>query len=166
MALQQCPVCDRAFPEHRARCPNCGFENIPDADANGKAGAGVGGSRARSGGAILLVVMLAALNVWQARTDPSGPDPEEEALHSPAEALQECRGALEVQLSGGGGLREIVSPFEVEYLHGGEYQVTATLHVEDEADGRSCASSSSPRRPDGPWSKSCSMGADARWATS
>ena len=128
MALQQCPVCDRAFPEHRARCPNCGFENIPDADANGKAGAGVGGSRARSGGAILLVVMLAALNVWQARTDPSGPDPEEEALHSPAEALQECRGALEAQLSGQGF--EIASPFEVECLQGGEYEVTGPFDAE------------------------------------
>ena len=105
MALQQCPICDRTFPKHRARCPNCGFENIPDADANEKAGAGVGGSRARAVGAIGLVVVLAGLNVWQARTTPSGPDPQEEALHSPAEALQECRGALEAQLSGGGASR-------------------------------------------------------------
>ena len=133
MALQQCPICDRTFPKHRARCPNCGFENIPDADANEKAGAGVGGSRARAVGAIGLVVVLAGLNVWQARTTPSGPDPQEEALHSPAEALQECRGALEAQLSGGGGF-EIVSPFEVEYLQGGEYEVAATLQVEAEAE--------------------------------
>ncbi len=132
MALQQCPICDRTFPKHRARCPNCGFENIPDADANEKAGAGVGGSRARAVGAIGLVVVLAGLNVWQARTTPSGPDPQEEALHSPAEALQECRGALEAQLSGGGF--EIVSPFEVEYLQGGEYEVAATLQVEAEAE--------------------------------
>lgn len=132
MALQKCPICDRTFPKHRARCPNCGFENIPDADANEKAGAGVGGSRARAVGAIGLVVVLAGLNVWQARTTPSGPDPQEEALHSPAEALQECRGALEAQLSGGGF--EIVSPFEVEYLQAGEYEVAATLQVEAEAE--------------------------------
>ena len=131
MALKQCPVCDRTFQEYRARCPNCGTENIPDAGADGKAGGGPGRSRARSVGAILLVVVLATLNVWQVSTTPGGPDPEEEALHSPAEALQECRGALETQLSGQGF--EIVSPFEVEYLQGGEYEVTGTLDVEDGA---------------------------------
>ncbi len=131
MALKQCPVCDRTFQEHRARCPNCGAENSPDAVADGKAGDGLGGSRARSLGVLLLLVVLAALNVWQARTTPSGPDPEEEALHSSEEALQKCRTALEAQLSGRSF--EIVSPFDVEYLQGGEYEVTATLDVEDGA---------------------------------
>ena len=75
----------------------------------------------------LVVAGLVGLNIWQATTRSTGPDPALEALHSPEEAIQVCREALDSQLAG--QAPKIVGPFQVEYLQGGEYEVTAPLDL-------------------------------------
>ena len=70
---------------------------------------------------------LAAANVWQGMSRDVGPDPEQEALHSPEEAAQRCRVAIDSAFAD--REPEIVSRLEVEYLQGGEYEVTGTLDV-------------------------------------
>ena len=129
MALKQCPVCERVYPEHRARCPNCGTANVQESVEKRKKG-GLVSSRGRIVVVFLVLAILAGLNVWQATTRITGPDPQEEALHSPQEALRLCREALDLQLSEQDP--EIVSELEVEYLQGGEYEVTATVDLRAE----------------------------------
>ena len=119
-------MCERVYPEHRARCPNCGTENSQPSVAGGKK-SGLFSTPERIAAVYLVVAVLAGLNIWQATIRSSGPDPEQEALHSPQEALQECRVALRSQLSE--QHPEVVGPLEVHYLQGGEYEVAATVDL-------------------------------------
>lgn len=104
-------------------CPYCGASSGPGAAVGGKAGSSWGWKQT----AIVLVVALGAANVWQGMNREVGPDPEQEALHSPEEAVQRCRVAIDSAFAARDP--EIVGPLEAEYLQGGEYEVTGTLDV-------------------------------------
>jgi hypothetical protein len=77
-----------------------------------------------------VVIVLAGLNLRQGTARPDGPDPAEEALHSPTVARRECRVAIESHFSGQDF--EFVTPLVVEYLQGGEYEVRATVALTNE----------------------------------
>ena len=94
---------------------------------DGEKQGGLVGSPQRILAVFLVVAVLVGLNIRQATSRAVGPDPELEALHSPQEALQVCRVALDSQLLGQDP--EIVRPLQVEYFQGGEYEVTGTVDV-------------------------------------
>lgn len=87
------------------------------------------GSKGLVNKALILVVALVAVTIWQAGTRDVGPDPEEEALHSPQEASDQCRSAIESRFASQRPL--IVGPLRAEYLQGGEYEVRGTLELVD-----------------------------------
>ena len=79
--------------------------------------------------AVILVVALVAIGIWQTVTSDVGPDPAEEALHSPQEATDQCRAAIESRFASQRPF--IVGPLQAEYLQGGEYNVRGTLELAD-----------------------------------
>lgn len=48
---------------------------------------------------MILVVALVLVNLWQGVTRDAGPDPAEEALHSPGEAIDHCLTGIETQFA-------------------------------------------------------------------
>jgi len=78
---------------------------------------------------MVLVVVLGVVNVWQTTSREVGPDPELEALHSPEEAAQRCRVAIDSVFAIQSP--SIVSPLETDYLQGGEYAITGTVELLD-----------------------------------
>jgi hypothetical protein len=89
----------------------------------------VGGPNKLVSKAMILVVVLVAISIWQAETRDAGPDPAEEALHSPQEASDQCRAAIESRFASQRAF--IAGPLQAEYLQGGEYDVRGTLELAD-----------------------------------
>lgn len=88
-----------------------------------------GGSKNFVGKAMILVVALVAMTIWEAVTRDVGPDPAEEALHSAQEATDQCRAAIESRFASQRPF--IVGPLQAEYLQGGEYDVRGILELAD-----------------------------------
>ncbi|GMR13648.1 MAG: hypothetical protein BMS9Abin29_1860 [Gemmatimonadota bacterium] len=76
---------------------------------------------------MILVVALVALNLWQAATRDVGPNPAEEALHTPQEAIAQCLAGIESRFAS--QRPAIVEPLQTEYLGGGEYDVSGTVEL-------------------------------------
>jgi len=74
--------------------------------------------------AMIFIAALVAISIWQAVTRDIGPDPAEEALHSPQEANDQCRAAIESRFASQRPF--IIGPLQAEYLQGGEYEVQGT----------------------------------------
>ncbi len=81
--------------------------------------------------AMVLVVALVAVMIWQAVARDVGPDPAAEALHSAQEAIAQCRAAIESRFASQRPI--IVGPLQAEYLQGGEYDVRGTLELTNES---------------------------------
>lgn len=79
--------------------------------------------------ALVVVVVLVAVNAWRSMTIDVGPDPAVEALHSEEEAVLACREAVESRLATQDPL--IVGPGRSEYLQGGEYDIWLAVELRD-----------------------------------
>ena len=119
MALKSCTKCGRKFSDGRKKCPYCGARSF---------GSGGGGGLSRGRLSVLaLVFVLIVANVYSLVTRETGPPPELEALHSPEEAIRQCREGIESRLSDQGGT--VQGSLAAEYLQGGEYVVRGTVSV-------------------------------------
>lgn len=76
---------------------------------------------------LIVLAILAVVNLWQATREKEGPDPAEEAMHSPQEAVEHCRAAVDSAFAD----REpsVVGTFAAGYLQGGEYEVMGTVEL-------------------------------------
>ncbi len=72
----------------------------------------------------LTIVVLAGTSVWLASNRQVGPDPAQEALHSPQEALTLCQTAINSRFA---SQSPTLLGLGVEYLQGGEYEIRGTL---------------------------------------
>lgn len=127
MPLTTCQVCDRRFKDDREDCPYCGAlsaARVTARDLPNRAGRAPRGWR---GTLISLVVVLLALNVWRSLNRDFGPDPEVEALHSEAAAIDVCVEAVKSQLVD----PTFLGPGRPEYLQGGEYDVWLNVEVQE-----------------------------------
>jgi hypothetical protein len=77
---------------------------------------------------VFVIVVLAGLNVWLASKRVVGPDPALEALHSSAEAINQCQAAINARFA---SQRPNVGLLAAEYLQGGEYEVRGSLRLRD-----------------------------------
>jgi hypothetical protein len=75
------------------------------------------------------IVVLVGLNLWQARTHQTGPDPEVEVLHSPQEAASQCQASIESRFASQSP--SIEGLLHTKYLQGGEYEVRGSIGLRD-----------------------------------
>ena len=61
MGLRPCQACKRDYGDHRARCPYCGAKNPSGGNVGTK-----GGGPKWLGKAMVMLVVLGVVNVWQA----------------------------------------------------------------------------------------------------